>query len=185
MKQIVGFWGGPSNSQSAPVRSYVLYFERLAGWTEKGQVRGGACPGERFDGWTKGLSRDETRAVPDQDGAICFGVATRGRGHCANAGGGSARREHSEKHEAVLLVPVGKGGELDPRAFCGPSDAGASGVHSRAGRGGEVRGGRASARSRTDWRDGNHQRCVDGRGAEDCERRQDGTKRPSNGGDSS
>src|SRR5712664_1121096 len=37
MKQIVGIWGGAGNSQSALVRSYVLYFERLAGWAQEGQ----------------------------------------------------------------------------------------------------------------------------------------------------
>ncbi len=37
MRQIVGFRGRVGNSQNAPVRSYVLYFERLAGWAEEGQ----------------------------------------------------------------------------------------------------------------------------------------------------
>src|SRR5260370_13997506 len=55
MKQIVGFCGGAGNSQSAPVRSYVLYFERLAGWAEEGQGPGRwACPLERPAGWTQG-----------------------------------------------------------------------------------------------------------------------------------
>ena len=55
MKQIVGFCGGAGNSQSAPVRSYVLYFERLAGWAEEGQGLGRwACPLERPAGWTQG-----------------------------------------------------------------------------------------------------------------------------------
>jgi len=45
MRQIVGIGGGASNSQSAPVRSYVLYFERLTGWAAERTGRdGGACP---------------------------------------------------------------------------------------------------------------------------------------------
>lgn len=42
----------------------------LNGWPggQRRDRRGGwACPGERFDGWTKGVSRDETRAVPDRE----------------------------------------------------------------------------------------------------------------------
>lgn len=37
----MGIRGGPSNSQRGPVRTYVLYFERLTGWTWEEQ--GGAA----------------------------------------------------------------------------------------------------------------------------------------------
>src|SRR5260370_33113730 len=37
MKQIVGFCGGAGNIQNAPVRSHVVYFERLARVAEEGQ----------------------------------------------------------------------------------------------------------------------------------------------------
>jgi hypothetical protein len=53
------------NSQSAPVRSYVLYFERLAGWAEKGQgAAAGPVRGNGTNRWTKGVSQDETGIVP-------------------------------------------------------------------------------------------------------------------------
>src|SRR5712671_3399686 len=38
MKEIVGLWSGAGNSRRGLVRSYVLYFERLAGWTVERQV---------------------------------------------------------------------------------------------------------------------------------------------------
>jgi uncharacterized protein YciI len=40
MRQILGIRGETGNSQSAPVRSYVLYFERLASWARKARVSG-------------------------------------------------------------------------------------------------------------------------------------------------
>jgi hypothetical protein len=40
MRQILEGWTRVGNSQRAPVRSYVLYFERLAGRAEEGQGGG-------------------------------------------------------------------------------------------------------------------------------------------------
>ncbi len=67
MRQIVGFPGRVGNSQNAPVRSYVLYFERLAGRAEEGQgawvgpVRGNGVKGgqERCRELRQELSRRE------------------------------------------------------------------------------------------------------------------------------
>ena len=65
MRQILGIWGGMGNSQSAPVRSYVLYFERLAGWAKEGQgAAAGPVRGNGTNGLTKEVSQDETGVVP-------------------------------------------------------------------------------------------------------------------------
>lgn len=37
MRQIIGIGGEAGNRQSGPVRTYVLYFERLTSWTLYGQ----------------------------------------------------------------------------------------------------------------------------------------------------
>jgi hypothetical protein len=94
-----------------------------------------------------GLAREkrkneETREI-DQNRIVRFRVAARGRGYCANSRRVSAGREYSEEYEAVLFVSAGEGGEVDAGAVCGSGDAGAHGVHSRAGGSGEVRGGGA------------------------------------------
>src|ERR1700730_3817876 len=84
-----------------------------------------------------------------------------------------------------FLCLLEKGERWTPMQFRGSGDAGAHGVHSRAGGSGEVRGGGTGARSRTDWWDGDHQCGVDRRGEEDCERGQDDTKRADDSRDSS
>ena len=69
MRQIVEIGGGGGNSQNAPVRMYVLYFERLTGWAWEGQGRwGSACTGDRPVGWPRGVSQVETGGVPDCKG---------------------------------------------------------------------------------------------------------------------
>src|ERR1700674_3478862 len=83
------------------------------------------------------------------------------RGGGADAGGVSARGERSEEYEGVLFVFIGKGAEVDAGAVCGPGDAGAPGVHSRASGSWKIRRGWASARSGTDRGNGDYQRGVD------------------------
>jgi len=81
MRQILGIWGGMGNSQSAPVRSYVLYFERLAGWAKEGQgAVAGPVRGNGTGGWTTGVSQDETGIVP------CPGTAGAQRAKSGSSG---------------------------------------------------------------------------------------------------
>src|ERR1700676_651935 len=65
MKQIMGIGGGGGNRQRGPVRSYVLYFERLTGWAAEGQGCGGrAVRGSRAQGVHWSRSQIETGVVP-------------------------------------------------------------------------------------------------------------------------
>src|SRR2546421_9250493 len=63
----------------------------------------------------------------------------------ADSGGVSARSECPQELEALFPVLAREKREVDTGAVCRPRDAGASGVHSRAGRGQEICGCRAGA----------------------------------------
>ena len=58
MKQIVGVWVSEGNRQRGPVRSYVLYFERLTGWAAGGQ---GAAAGPVREGEEPGVHWSESQ----------------------------------------------------------------------------------------------------------------------------
>jgi hypothetical protein len=61
----MGIGGGGGNRQRGPVRSYVLYFERLTGWAAEGQGCGGRpVRGSRAQGVHWSGSQIETGAVP-------------------------------------------------------------------------------------------------------------------------
>src|ERR1700676_5676383 len=64
---------------------------------------------------------------------------------------------------AYFLCLLEKGPKWMPGAVCGPGDAGAPGVHSRASGSWKIRRGWASARSGTDRGNGDYQRGVDRR----------------------